>query len=288
VSVAITFDDLPAHGSPAPGGSHLQAHQDIVETLGRHSISGVFGFVNAGRVSDEAGRRALELWLAAGHPLANHTFTHANLNELSVAEYTADVERNDAYLAALVGDEPAARARRRTFRYPFLREGRDAATIDAVKSYLRQNDYRIAEVTIDSGDWAYTRTYGRCVGSDARDAIASLRQDFVERALHALDWSKATANALYGRPIAHVMVLHAGSFTAFALDELLSAYERAGVRWVGLDEALADPIYTEDVRVPAEVGTGLLERRLVRDRGEHPSQPAPLPPPFALLAQLCR
>jgi peptidoglycan-N-acetylglucosamine deacetylase len=198
-----------------------------VHTLRQHTITGVFGFINAARAADDSGPRALEPWLAAGHPLGNHTFTHANLDEISVADYTADIEKNDAFLAAMLGDDPAARARRRTFRYPFLREGRDAATIDAVQAYLRQNHYRIAEVTIDFGDWAYNGPYARCVARDARDAIDGLRRDFIERALYVLDWSKATAAALYGRPIPHVLVLHTGSFDALVLDELLSAYERA-------------------------------------------------------------
>jgi len=68
------------------------------------------------------------------------------------------------------------------------------------------------------------------------------------------------------------------------LDELLTTYEKGGARWVTLDEALDDPIYHEDVRVPSQYGGTLLEQRIERD--------APPTPPYhiqsdSLLAHVC-
>jgi hypothetical protein len=82
-----------------------------------------------------------------------------------------------------------------------------------------------------------------------------------------------------------VLLLHTGSFDAAVLDELLAAYEQTGVRWITLDEALADAAYHEDVRVPGSVGGTLIEQRIERDR--------PLVPPYhipsdSLLAHVCR
>jgi hypothetical protein len=82
--------------------------------------------------------------------------------------------------------------------------------------------------------------------------------------------------------------LHTGSFDALVLDDLLSAYERAGVRWIGLDETLDDPAYAEDVRLPprpepAGSGGGSSAIGATTPRSRHYP-----PPPLELLAQVRR
>jgi hypothetical protein len=112
-----------------------------------------------------------------------------------------------------------------------------------------------------------------------------LRSDYVQRGVEFLDWSEAASRAIYGRSIPHVLLMHTGSFDALVLDELLRAYEAAGVRWVTLDEALEDAAYHEDVRVPSVRGKTLLEQRVERD---HLSVPPYHIPSEGLLRHVCR
>ncbi|MCA9717543.1 MAG: polysaccharide deacetylase family protein [Myxococcales bacterium] len=276
--VAVTIDDLPAHGPLPPGETQLSVHTAILDVLDAHRVPAVYGFINAGKLERApADRAVLELWRDRGHPLGNHTYSHADINKVGAAAFIAEIERNDAALAELVGDTPAARRSRRAFRYPYLRQGADAETLDTVRDYLLEHDYRLAEVTVDFGDWAYNPPYARCRQQGDDDAIADLRWSFIATGLAFLRWSDQTARALEERRVPHVLLLHSGGFDAVALDELLSAYERQGeVEWITLDEALADPLYQRDVRAPSEYGGTLLEQIIERDA------PAPAPVPFMI------
>jgi peptidoglycan-N-acetylglucosamine deacetylase len=285
IRVAITFDDLPSHGPLLPEQTIVDVHRQILEVLAAHRVPSVYGFINGSPAeSNPDGRRVLELWRDAGHPLGNHTWGHEDVGEVGVEAFVQSIDRNDELLADLMGDTDAARHARRVFRYPFLRQGRDRATLDAVRAHLEQQRYRRAEVSIDFGDWAYNAPFVRCSAARAPEALNALRRNYVRRGVEFLEWSVAAARVIYGREIAHVLLMHTGSFDAAVLDELLDAYEQQGARWITLDEALADAAYREDVRVPARFGGSLLEQRIERD---HP----PVPPYHiqseGLLAHVC-
>lgn len=285
IRVAVTFDDLPAHGPLLPGQTIVDVHRQILSVLAAHRLPSVYGFVNgAGIESHPDGRQVLELWRDAGHPLGNHTWGHEDVSDVGVEAFVQSIDRNDRLLAELVGDSEGSRRARRVFRYPFLHQGRDRATLDAVRAYLEQQHYRRAEVSVDFGDWAYNAPFVRCSAAQATRAVQVLRWNYVHRGVEFLQWSVAAARGIYGRDIAHVLLLHTGSFDAAVLDELLGAYEQEGVRWITLDEALADAAYAEDVRVPLSFGGTLLEQRIERD---HP----PVPPYHlqsdSLLAHVC-
>jgi peptidoglycan-N-acetylglucosamine deacetylase len=286
IGVAITFDDLPAHGPLLPGQTIVDVHRQILEVLAAHRAPSVYGFINGAGIENHAdGRQVLELWRDAGHPLGNHTWGHEDVGEVGVDAFVQSIDRNDGLLAELLGDTEAARRSRRVFRYPFLRQGADRATLDAVRAHLEQQHYRRAEVSIDFGDWAYNAPFVRCSAAGATEALEVLRGDYVRRGVEFLEWSVAAARAIYGRAIAHVLLMHTGSFDAAVLDELLGAYEQRGVRWITLDEALADAAYHEDVRVPARSGGSLLEQRIERD---HPAVPPYHIQSNGLLAHVCR
>jgi peptidoglycan-N-acetylglucosamine deacetylase len=286
IRVAVTFDDLPSHGPLLPQQTIVDVHRQILDTLAMHRVPSVYGFINGGEIERQSlGRQVLELWRDTGHPLGNHTWAHDDIGKVGAEAFARGIDRNDLLLAELIGDDAGARRSRRVFRYPFLRQGRDRATLDAVRAHLQQNDYRLAEVTIDFGDWAYNRPFVRCSAAAAPDAIEALRWNFVNRGVEFLEWSEAASRVIYGRPIPHVLLLHTGTFDAVVLDELLRAYEEKGVRWITLDEALEDAAYKEDVRVPGRSGGTLLEQRIERDR--------PPVPPFhipsdRLLDHVCR
>ncbi|HTV22945.1 MAG TPA: acyltransferase family protein [Polyangiaceae bacterium] len=284
--VAITFDDLPSHGPLLPGQTIVDVHRQILDTLAAHRVPSVYGFINGYQLERHAdGRQVLELWRAAGHPLGNHTWGHDDINEVGVEAFNRAIDRNDGLLAELVGDDAAARRSRRVFRYPYLRQGSDRATLDAVRAHLQRDGYRLAEVTVDFGDWAYNRAFVRCTAAALPDAVQALGENYVRRGVEFLKWSDVASRAIYGRDIPHVLLLHTGSFDAVMLHDLLLAYEREGVRWITLDEALDDAAYHDDVRVPSRYGAGLLEQRIERD---HATVPPYHIQSEGLLAHVCR
>jgi peptidoglycan/xylan/chitin deacetylase (PgdA/CDA1 family) len=269
VEVAVTVDDLPAHGPLYSGMDRVTIVERLLDAFRRHRLPPVYGFVNGKKV-DEAPESEVVLrrWLAAGNPLGNHTWSHPSLNATSLPDYFADLEKGEAILKKL---EPDA-ATWKVFRYPFLFEGDTAVKRDTVRGYLREHGYTVAEVTIDADDWAFNAPFARCRLIGDAVALAELRRSFVEAHVEELRLMRELGRALVRRDVRHVLLLHAGVAEADAIDSLLSAYESEGVRWIDLRAALADPIYAIDPGQPFPFGAAF-PYLIAKARGVTVAQP---------------
>jgi len=265
--LAITIDDLPTHGPLPPGITRLAVADQIIEVLRRHGIRDAVGFVNGGQIADTPEHGIiLEHWIAAGFRLGNHTFGHVDLDRIGPDGFLADIERNEPVIGRYGGTEPD-----RLFRYPYLHEGATPIERDAVRHALRERRYQIVPATVDFYDWAWNDVYARCAGNPG--AAEALTRAFREVALRALDWSEETADALVRRPIKQILLLHVSALVALTLDDLLSAYEARGVRFISVRDALEDPVYGIDPKVTWRGQENFLTQ-LLRATG----RPRPRPP----------
>lgn len=235
LSVTLTFDDLPEHG-PFPEGEYaIQATRAITTALKKAGVRHAYGFVNGAQVDrDPALVVGLTEWRKEGFTLANHGWSHARLDDLTLGRFAEELSRNES---ALGPDAP------RYFRYPFLAEGRDPALRDAARRTLADRGYAIAPVDIDWSDWAYNGAYARCTKRRDRAAIARLEAAFLADAEAATRQARATAQALYGREIPYVVLLHSGAFTARMLPRLLELYDGMEFFHASMEEALFDPAH---------------------------------------------
>ncbi|MFO0591552.1 MAG: polysaccharide deacetylase family protein [Polyangiaceae bacterium] len=250
IQVAITVDDLPAHGPLPPKLTRIAIADEILSAFKKHGLTGVYGFVNAKKVDDVPEDEAvLRRWIAAGHLLGNHSYSHPSLHKTEVPEYLADIEKNEALLGRL---QPSGDYK--LFRYPFLFEGDTLEKFDAVRAYLGQHGYTVAEVTIDADDWAFNPPFARCAERGDAPAMAQLHRDFVEAHVEELSRMRELTHTLSGREVPQVVLLHIGAADAAAMDDLLTAYEKEGVQWIGLRAALSDPFYASDRRIAYRAG----------------------------------
>jgi peptidoglycan/xylan/chitin deacetylase (PgdA/CDA1 family) len=254
VRLAVTVDDLPVHGDLPKGTTRLSIARGMIETLRRHHVPKVYGFLNAITIADNPDHlQILREWRAAGFPLANHTYSHMDLSTHDVSEYIADFQRDEPVLKELsAGDEY------RYFRFPYLSEGDTLDKRNRIRSFLQENKYQIAQVTVDFDDWAWTSPYARCVEREEEESIAELRDSYLRMSIVYLDQARKLADRLFHRDIKHVLLLHLGAFDAVMLDQLLSAYENQGVKFITLDEALKDEIYDRDSGYVSANGQSLL------------------------------
>jgi len=268
--LAITIDDLPTHGPLPSGTTRLAVADRLIGALRRHGVLGAVGFVNGGQIADtpELGI-ILEHWITAGYRLGNHTFRHVDLNRSRPDGFLADVERNEPVIVRYSKTKPD-----RLFRYPYLHEGATLSEREAVRHALWERGYGIVPVTIDFDDWVWNDVYARCAGEPG--AVEALTRRFRQAALRALHWSERTADTLVQRPIKHILLLHVGAFDALALDDLLSAYEERGVRFISVQEALEDPVYGIDPKVTGRGQENFLTQ-LLRATGRPRPRP-PVPP----------
>lgn len=243
VEVAVTVDDLPLHGPLLPGQTRVGLARSMLAVLSKHHLPPVVGFVNGVRVEAYPDTKAvLETWRAAGQPLGNHSWAHRNLDDTPLEQYLADITANEPLLEQL---EPDAQARH-FYRFPFLHEGADAQKRRAVREFLATHGYRTAEVSLDADGWAFSEPRARCTAKHDDATLRHLHQQFVEVHVDELRRMRALGQTLEHRELRHVLLLHLGVAEVDGLDDLLTAYEREGVKWVTLGRALDDPFYAID------------------------------------------
>lgn len=240
--VALTYDDLPVHGPLAAGETRIGLASKILGALADGGVTQAYGFVNGATIADAPdGEAMLRFWRAAGHPLANHTWAHTRLDDVTVDAFVADAAKGDAMLKALNGDGKPL-----WFRFPYLAEGETAEKRTAARAALKKRGYRFASVTIDFHDWAYNEPYVRCAAKGDTAAIELLEARYLASAEASLAHARQMSNAVYGRDIPYVLLLHVGPVTARMTPKLLASYKALGVGFVTLEEAQADPFYRAD------------------------------------------
>jgi len=284
--VALTFDDLPAHGPLPPGVTRLDVVRSLLATLAAHHVPPTYGFVNGSKLkAHPEDADVLRAWVAAGHPLGNHGYSHLSLDDdANVDAYLRDVDDDEETLRAFSPPGTPERSWK-IYRYPFLQEGTSKATHDKVRAHLRDHGYRVAGVSIDFGDWAWNGPYARCATKNDGTAIAALEKSFVDDAKTFLRWSSGAAKQALGRDAGHILLMHVGAFDARALDAMLAAWEKVGVTYIGLEEAMSDSVYSIETGYFGKWGEGTFEQ--LADGKGTVTLPMPLMP-LALLDGMCR
>jgi peptidoglycan/xylan/chitin deacetylase (PgdA/CDA1 family) len=283
LKVALTFDDLPLNGTQPAGISQSQMARDTLAVLKKYRMPASYGFINARGLEDNPdGALALQLWVKAGHPLANHTYSHLNLDKNSAEDFTREVLRNEPVLELLM--PPGGKHDFRWLRYPYLHEGDTLEKRRAVRAFLAAHHYQVAETTLDYEDYAWNSAYARCLDQHDEKSIAWLRESYLATADEWMRAQRDMSRQLWGRDINHVLLLHQGAFSATILPDLFALLKKQGYDIVTLEEAQSDPVYAEDPDIGLPRGGTLIEH-VVAKRGLQ--WPAITPKPLDRLASTC-
>lgn len=235
--VAITVDDIPAHGKLPPGVTRLEVAEAHLRAFKTFGVGEAWGFVNA-RGAEAEGDAVLVAWRRAGHPLGNHTFSHMNLGRAASLEaWTADVAAGEPLVEKHMGGTDW-----RWFRYPNLSVG-DGERRDAALAFLRGRGYQVADVSLAFSDWDYTDAYARCKAAGDEASVAVMTAHYFRGVDASIAQALAESKAVYGRTIPLVLLTHMGAFSAVTLPEVLARLKTAGARFVQLAQAQADPAY---------------------------------------------
>lgn len=264
LDLAVTFDDLPAHSTLPPGETRLEVAQRIIAALKVADVRGVYGFVNGAQLQNEpASAAVLRAWRAAGFPLGNHTWTHLNLDTEPLGTWEADVVAGESLLAAEMGAGDW-----RWLRFPYLAEGGALRKRQESRAFLAGRGYRIAQVTMSFGDYAYNEPYARCLARGDDASVARLESAYLQGARDEVTRVRGMSRALFGRDIPYVLLMHIGAFDARMMPRLLDLYRRGGFRFVSLPQAQSDPFYRPDIDL-GDAAPDTLEAAMA-GRGLHP------------------
>lgn len=279
--VALTFDDLPAGGGLPPNETRAHIAATLAAELRAHHLKGVYGFVNGVDVAgDPDEQEALRTWVQAGMNIGNHTWSHPSLTDFSAETFEQEIARNEPVLAQYAEGRDW-----RWFRYPYLCEGDTLEKRRAVRTWLKDHDYRIAQVTLNFNDDDWDDAYGRCVAKKDDAAIGWLRQSYLENAAKFIRVGREEQLIAFGHEIPNVLLLHETPFTAAMLPELLQLLDRQGFRYRELAKVERDPVYALDPDAASKDG-GPLPNQFLNAR--HLPYPPFTPEPSDKLESICR
>jgi peptidoglycan/xylan/chitin deacetylase (PgdA/CDA1 family) len=254
-SVAITIDDLPRGGDGGP--RTLAAIRAMTERLlqpFREQKVPVIGFVNAGRAigsNPRALRQILDLWLDAGADLGNHTYSHIDINKVSLEQYTDDIVKGEP----LLRDALAAHGKQlRYFRHPYLFTGPTPEIKRGLQTFLDQHGYRVAPVTFDDDDYLFASLYTR------PEYKARVEREYVPYMETVVAFFEQRSVEVAGREFPQVLLIHASQLNADQMPALLAMFRRRGYSFVTLGEALADPVYSLPDEVAVRGGWSWIHR----------------------------
>jgi peptidoglycan/xylan/chitin deacetylase (PgdA/CDA1 family) len=279
LKVALTFDDLPINGWQAPGDKQSDYARATIAVLKKHRIAPSYGFINAKQLEGNPdGALALRIWVEGGHPLANHTYTHLDLTKNSAEDFQREIRHNEPVLELLM-PPGSFRGKHdwRWFRYPYLHEGDTLEKRRAVRGFLATNGYRIAQTTLDFGDYYWNSAYGRCIGKKDEAAKRWLRESYIQAATEMTKMQVELSRQVFGRDIHHVMLLHLGAFSSHILPDLFDVLKKQNFEIVTLEEAQADPVYQMDPDVAHPRGGTHIELFMQAKNVAWPASPPSLP-----------
>jgi peptidoglycan/xylan/chitin deacetylase (PgdA/CDA1 family) len=154
--IALTFDDGP---HPAYTGA-------ILDVLDRYGVPATFFCVglHASAHTEELARMA-----GSGHRLANHTWSHPFLPDLTVGELAVQLERTDEAIAKVAGDQGP-----RLFRPPY-----GSRTPEILSWLARGESGTVVLWDVDASDWALpgADVIARTVLDQARPGSIALLHD---------------------------------------------------------------------------------------------------------------
>jgi peptidoglycan/xylan/chitin deacetylase (PgdA/CDA1 family) len=251
--IALTFDDVPRDR-----GAFFTPDQRTIRLIAGLHEAGVRQaafYIVPGQVGHDdgtGGEERIKAYVAAGHVIADHSFTHPHLSGMTAADYLADVDKAEAWLKGREGRRP-------WFRYPFLDEGQeDKAKRDAVRAGLRARGLHNGYATVDGSDWYIESLTADAVKAGKKVDMAGLRDLYVSTMVGAADFADQLSLKTWARQPAQVIVLHETDIAALFIADLVRALRADGWEIVTADQAYADPIANLAPDVPSANGT-LLE-----------------------------
>jgi peptidoglycan/xylan/chitin deacetylase (PgdA/CDA1 family) len=243
-AVAITFDDLPiADGvsDPATAAEAKEINRTILNALAARRIPAT-GFVIQKHVDElgDAGLAILRSWVTRGFDLADHLYSHADVNTLTVGQAEQEIVRGEPAIAEILAE---VGRRPRYIRFPYNHTGETGDKHDELARFMALRGYKLAPCTIDNDDYEFATAYRIALRRGDQRSAAKIRAAYVAFTATAIDWYSQVASDVFGRQPPHVMLLHDSPLNRDTINEVMALFAKRGYRFVTLDEALQDPAY---------------------------------------------
>lgn len=202
------------------------------------------GFVNGKRVGSlgpKSGSDILRQWIRQGLDLGNHTYSHPDINQLSVPEIEDEILRGEATTVPLM---KGAGKRVEFFRFPMNHTGDSKVKHDTISAFLAQHGYKLATCTIENSDYMFNNAYLRMLVENDEEGAKRLRLEYIAYSSSEIDYFGSLNKRVLGYEPPEVMLLHDNRLNADVIKSLLELFERKGYKFVSLRIAQSDAAYS--------------------------------------------
>jgi len=251
-TMAVTIDDLPyvRMGDAAYLPSAQTATAKILNTLKKHKAPAV-GFVNEFQLNFGNQRDArialLREWVKSGVVLGNHTYSHPDFNQLTVAQFEEQIEKGDVVTRQLM---QSRRPYQLYFRHPMTHTGDTLEKKEAIEKFLVARGYKVTPHTIENSDFIFNVPYAQAVQKGDTALAKRLRDAYLDLTIAATEFAEKISPEIFGHEIPQLLLIHSNDLNADCLDELLQRLADRGYTFVSLDKVMSDPAYeTKDTYV---------------------------------------
>jgi peptidoglycan/xylan/chitin deacetylase (PgdA/CDA1 family) len=247
-TIALTFDDLPVSTigqDPQPEFRESASNitHKILDVLKKHNAPAA-GFVNELKLNTPGARDfycgLLTEWLAAGHLLGNHGYSHLEFGQVTIQEYEDDFLRGDVITPLLLNYRGI---NARYYRYPYNDTGDTAQKKQAFLKFLAAHGYKPAPMTYENDDWMYSDLYEDASSRNDTAELAKLKSAYMQESEQHIAFIELSSDKNFKRQIPQIADLHVNQMNADVLDDLLALFERHGYKFISMEQALADPAY---------------------------------------------
>jgi peptidoglycan-N-acetylglucosamine deacetylase len=248
--IALTFDDIPRQR-----GAFFTPDErttKLIAALKLAKVKQAAFFLNPGRLASpdgQGGEARIAAYVAAGHVIANHSFSHPQLSDIDAATYLADIDAAAAWLKGRAGYRP-------WFRFPYLDEGGDdKIKRDVIRAGLKSRGLVNGYVTADGADYNLESLTVQAKKDGKAMDMEALKKLYVTVQMSAVEYHDTLARRTLGRSPAHVMLMHETDLAAMFVTDFVDELRRNGWTIITADEAFADPISKAMPDVPFSYGT---------------------------------
>lgn len=232
-SLALSFDDGPDM-TDTVGMTPIDRNDALLRQLADAHAKSIL-FVT--RIDANPQRNELiRNWGLHGHGIGNHTATHPNLDEVSLADFEQDFLACDAAIRDLPGFVPR-------FRFPYLKEGDTLAKRDGFRSFLDARGYASGAVSIDASDWYYNQRLRALLTARSDADRWPYRDAYLRHLYDRAQYYDGLSRQLLGRSIPHVLLLHHNLINALYLADIVRMFQDKGWTLIDVEVAYRDPVY---------------------------------------------
>ena len=232
-SIALTFDDGPDM-TDETGLSAAERNKAILAQLADAHIKSIL-FVTRMDINEKR-NDLIRQWGNEGHQIGNHTATHPDFEQASLAEYKHEFRLCDAAIRNMPGFTSR-------FRFPYLHEGNTIEKRDGFRAFLDANRYKTGPVSVDASDWYYSQRLSARLKQNPKADRLAYRDAYLHHLWDRAQFYDGLSRRVLGRSAAHVLLLHHNLINALFLKDVIQMFRDKGWTIIDSEAAFQDPLY---------------------------------------------